>query len=697
MTAVESVAEPAVRRLLLIAGEQGRGEAWVTGQLTAGDLAATLWVADASPAGVEATPIARVGQCLGAESRLLVFNAHQGFHPDAFAAAVGTLRGGGDCVLLVPPLETWPAFADPDKARFACYPRGVNDIRGLFLERLVRLWRTHPAVRVIGPDSPPALRVADPAARAFCLTREQQRVVEAIERVAHGHARRPLVLTADRGRGKSTVLGVAAARLLAGGLARVTVVAPHRAAVGTLFRHALATAGRAGERVADTVIGAGQLCFRLPHECIAQGKEALGLVLVDEAAAIPVAVLSRLLERSNRLVFVSTVHGYEGSGRGFELRFRSLLQQAMPQWHGLQLSAPVRWPQNDPLESLLDAAFLLDAELAEIDRVGPLLIERVAATALADDEPLLRQTFGLLINAHYQTRPSDLRQLLDNPDVYLWLARAGGAVVGVLLASAEGGFDDAMAARVLSGQRRPRGHLLPQSLAVHAGLDQALQLRVSRVQRIAVHPQAQRNGIGRRLLQAVAAWAAEGRFDLLGCAYGVDLPLLAFWHSTGMVAVRMGVRVDPASAAHSLFMLRGLSAAGRELVSRGQRDFQTNLPWSLAASLSDLDSRLAAQLLIGRDCTDLVLSASDRLALARVAAGARQAATAEAPVWKALVMIAAAGRETADRLAPLLAWRLQGRPHAQVCDAYSIAGRKGLEARLQALLSDTADFGAVAG
>ena len=138
-----------------------------------------------------------------------------------------------------------------------------------------------------------------------------------------------------------------------------------------------------------------------------------------------------------------------------------------------------------------------------------------------------------------------------------------------------------MASRVLSGERRPRGHLLPQSLAVHAGLDH-LRLSTLRVQRIAVHPQLRRRGIGQRLLEAVAAWATDRQFDLLGCAYGVDLPLLAFWQVAGFVPVRMGVRVDPASAAHSLFMLRGLSRAGRDLAWLGQRDFNAALPWSLA-------------------------------------------------------------------------------------------------------------------
>jgi tRNA(Met) cytidine acetyltransferase len=204
-------ADAANRRLVLVGGGQARSEAWVVGRLTATDLGGCLWVSENAPKGIHPTPARKVNQVLGAEYRLLVFNAHQGFHPDAFAAAVGTLIGGGDCVVLAPALDAWPAFADPDKSRFACYPRSLRDMRGLFIERLVRLWGSDAAVFPVNPgDSVLALRVADPPASEFRLTAEQRGAVAAIERVAQGHARRPLVLTADRGRGKSTVLGIAA-------------------------------------------------------------------------------------------------------------------------------------------------------------------------------------------------------------------------------------------------------------------------------------------------------------------------------------------------------------------------------------------------------------------------------------------------------------------------------------------------------
>ena len=130
------VSPPGHRRLLLLAGDQAWGEGWVMHQLGIEDRADTLWIASTAGPGVEPVPAHKVVQRLGSECRLLVVNAHQGFNPDAFAAALGTLRGGGDCVVLAPSLQGWPSFEDPDKARFAAYPHQVGDMPGYFLGRL---------------------------------------------------------------------------------------------------------------------------------------------------------------------------------------------------------------------------------------------------------------------------------------------------------------------------------------------------------------------------------------------------------------------------------------------------------------------------------------------------------------------------------------------------------------------------------
>ena len=66
---------------------------------------------------------------------------------------------------------------------------------------------------------------------------------------------------------------------------------------------------------------------------------------------------------------------------------------------------------------------------------------------------------------------------------------------------------------------------------------------------------------------------------------------------------------------------------------------------------------------------------------------APQPATADALIWREIVRRAAAGEVAPEQLAPLVAWHLQGRPAAEVCRSFSIAGRKDLELRLRGLLT----------
>lgn len=678
---------PRQRRLVLVCGDEAACERWVADRLPPGQRPQVLWVADGSADFASALPARHFGKILGREFALVVFNAHQGFHPDAFAAAAGTLRGGGDCIVLAPPLDQWRDFDDPDKARFACYPNTAGDMRGLFVQRLVALWRADPTVAILDPLSAEPLRLAPSPPAGFTLTDEQQDLLPVIERVALGHARRPVVLSADRGRGKSTLLGIAAAGLLQKGVARVTVVAATRAAVQTLFRHAARALGSDETRVRDIHCGDSILRFRLPCEHLDDHPAERGVVFVDEAAALPLGVLQRLLDHDNRLVFATTVHGYEGSGRGFDLRFTRMLDQAMPQWRRLHLQQPVRWAEGDPLERLLARSLLLDADPGDVPQQGPLEIRQLDAARLAEDEDCLRAVFGLLIAAHYQTRPSDLRQLLDNPELSIWVAVRRGVVIGVALAASEGGLDPAIAAQIIAGERRPRGHLLPQSLAVHAGVDEILQQRVLRVQRIVVHPGLQRSGIGRRLVLSMEASARAHGCDHLGCAFAGDPGMLDFWQACGFAVVRVGLRVDPAGAAPSLFMLNPLSGGGAELVEDVRRRFQAALPWSLARGLRHLDSQLAVRLLAGRDNRDLLLDARDRRDLARLAGGMRQVATAEHLVWKALLELASRPLDATVDLAPLVAWQLQHRAVATVCRSFGLAGRRALEARLRAALA----------
>ena len=595
------------RRLVVLAG----GREWAVEaalRMVGGWLAEGLWVSDRAPEGTAALPAAKARHALGREFAVVVFDAHAGFDPDAFGAVSGTVRGGGLMLLLAPPLDAWPGFADPEKERIAVTPFPVEQVSGRFLRRLVRQIQADPHGLIVAEgeplpaiSTPPARPAAELRVEVPFRTQDQQQAVDALIKVVRGHRRRPVVLISDRGRGKSSAFGIAAARLLGDGVDRVVITAPYAEAVEPVFQLAeqwLPGSERHGSALSQ---GGVQLMFVPPDQLVRDPQEA-AVVFVDEAAAIPTPMLESLLRRHSRIAFASTVHGYEGTGRGFALRFREVLDRLTPRWRRLTLSQPIRWAEDDPLEALVFKALALDAVAIADDRLGAIepeemAVERLDRDRLERDEPLLRQVFGLLVLAHYRTRPYDLRYLLDGPNVAVHVLRRDGDVVATALVAEEGGLSADMAEAVAAGRRRPRGHLIPESLASHLGLAEGARQRCLRVMRIVVHPAVQGRGHGRRLLAALANDARERGFDLIGSSFGATTELLRFWGGAGFTPVRLGTQRSAASGTHSVMVLQPLSPEGNELVAQAHGYFGQQFPHQLGDSLRDLESELVAEVL----------------------------------------------------------------------------------------------------
>jgi tRNA(Met) cytidine acetyltransferase len=572
---------------------------------------------------------------IGAEARVLVYDAWSGMDPDSFAAGSGTLFGGGLLLILTPPPATWPGRADPQSARIANWPHGPKSVTGRFIARFARVLADQPdplylqqGARLprIDPDEP-ALCVARPSALhpTEPATRDQGRAVDAVLRTARGRAHRPLVLVAHRGRGKSAALGIAAGRLMASGASGILVTAPRRAACDALFHHAALAWPDAERHGGALVLGERSIRFLPPDLLCAAlsartraGRErrappgvlddagtadrARGihgnLLLVDEAAAIPVPLLTDLLVGHPRVVFATTVHGYEGTGRGFDLRFRSVLEGRTPGWRALTLEEPIRWATGDPLEALVLRACLLDAAPVASPRPeGTGEVRRLDRDALATDDHSLRQVFGLLVLAHYQTRPQDLRFLLDAPATRIYAILDDGDVLATLVATEEGGITDpTLRQAIFEGRRRPRGHLIPQTLSAHAGLPEATGLRYLRVVRIAVHPELTRSGLGRRLFEGLVRDAQREDIDLVGASFGATPELIAFWSACDCRPVQVGNSRNAASGEHAVVMLRAVSARGERFLSRAEAHLERRLVALLPGPLCDLEPQVAATL-----------------------------------------------------------------------------------------------------
>lgn len=552
-----------------------------------------LWAGDNAPMSFISSSFKQSKQWLGQEFDLVVINALDGINADTLGALSGTIRGGGLCIIIAPP--TW-------RSHHTSTP---------FYQRLGRLF-LEPEVMLIQQSQPlphsdlisffngitPPIIFTDTNTQRGCLTRGQCEAVDAIIKVVTGHRKRPLVLSADRGRGKSAALGIAAAELLLTRTVNIAVTAPSFACAATVFKHAklrLQVANQSHPH--QLIIGASRLEF-VAADKIVNDASNYDFIIVDEAAAIPASTLTDLLGRHNRLVFATTIHGYEGTGRGFEIKFKQRLTEKMPQWRSYHLEQPIRWATGDPLEAWIFKSLLLTAQAPDCGQCG--MNSAVVAidycvlepAQLAHDEVLLNQLFGLLVNAHYQTSPNDIQQLLDDPNLSVVVALQAGVIIGCCVVSKEGGFDAQLAKLVMQGKRRPQGHLLAQSLAAHLGYSVAAEQHCYRILRIAVADGFQQQGIGTQLVNAVLRQALNNNIDYVGTSFGAVSELVDFWSQCLFHPLRLGMTKDVASGHHSLLCVKPLSTAAKSWFDDAQSLFSASFCCQRVEQFSQLDSQL---------------------------------------------------------------------------------------------------------
>ncbi|WP_371188695.1 GNAT family N-acetyltransferase [Thalassotalea maritima] len=556
-------------------------------------------------------------QSLGRECQHLFFYAGDDFHVDAFAALSGTVMQGGLAIILIS-------------------PKAIND--SCFLQYLLECCQHHNGAELIeqqpkfskavsqfkddislpvasipqknslllpSSSAPISLTEQQEIVARWCISDEQYYAVQCIVNCVNNnnteHRRyreqryAPLVVTADRGRGKSSALAIACAQLALTNMhharvANIVVTAPHTDNLQVFFRQLNLCFPKLTWQSWQLEYGQTTIQF-VPIDVLLREPRACDLLLVDEAAGIPVPMLSELVEGYKPVVFSSTIHGYEGAGRGFSQKFLTSLRERFATPQLLHLKHPVRWASNDLLEQFCFDALLLNADVNDdVNKQIPQSrdIVEMPGEHLLNDVDLLRQVFALLVTAHYQTKPSDLKMLLDNPDVYIQLLRTGKQVVAVSLILVEGDIDNNLVEDIKRGVRRPKGHLLPQSLLTHCGFPQAFEYRYARIVRIAVHPSLQRQGLGHQLLKANQEYANRLGADVLGSSFGINEELGNFWFDNRFSLARIGFTKDKASGEHSAMVIKGLTARGKQFCQAVQHQFGEDFDFYLGEELIGL-------------------------------------------------------------------------------------------------------------
>ena len=539
-----------------------------------------------------------VNKYLGLETDALFFDASNQFNVNAFTAICGSLVGGGELFLL---LE--PSIKKAFESNQFCE---LNSPISKTLLRFLRLLSTSFTSLAVKDSQSIYFRSntnlkADSKQKFEGIETSQKKAVEAIKRCAVGHARRPIVLSANRGRGKSSSLGIATAELLFESENTVYITAPRKQQLDVFYRHLQLHLNKLTSQKHAEALVSNKLIF-LPPDRASEVKQFSGLLIVEEAGALPTQLLRRFLENSNRTVYSTTIDGYEGNGQGFEIRFKKMLEVAFPQYKSLNLTIPVRWCNNDLLEKTLNHAFLMDGgALSEVSNICyetpviPIEYRLIDQQQLFDNELLLASIYRLLVNAHYQTRPSDLEKILTQENLRIFVAMKGKIVIAASLACIEGRLKKSEINKIIEGFARIPGQLLPQSLIVHQGITQAASLVFLRIMRIAVNTKYRRQGIASQLLRYIEKFANNNQVNLLGTSFALFTDVTNFWYANGFAAIRIGIRKDSSSGAHTgefLKITKVKSHPSSEVYKSSIGKFNQSFSYLTSSSLKSIPSNI---------------------------------------------------------------------------------------------------------
>lgn len=572
-----------------------------------------------------------VEKLLGTTWDSVIMDINYQMRPNDLGLLVELARGGGLVVLVGPSRHEIDSWVTEFHRKSVTPPFKLENLvkrfeRRMFSKTLGRIGviyidRDREIILGENPPPPPPRKITEPFGEIFpreiyeeCLTNEQILVLKSAERLL-GKKRWALVLKANRGRGKSAALGLVAACLVASKKRRrfkdILVTAPEPENVQTLFEFAAKGLEKIG--VSDVEIvernnlvtgirtKAAKIFYRKPFPSL---NTKANVVIVDEAAGIPVPILIGLKKRFWRAIYSSTIHGYEGAGRGFLVRFLGRLRRDFRRdLIELEMREPIRYASGDPVESWLYDVLLLDSEPARLDEHElSLRPEDCEYRELDRDylftsgEEILRQLVGLYVLTHYRNRPNDVALLANAPHHSVRaIVTPSGKIVAALHLCLEGGLTDDLLKNI---EMLPKGHMIPGVVSrYYPHLKRFGRLKGVRVVRIAVHPNLWRKGFGSHALQKLCEEFSGERFDWVGAGFGASPELLRFWFKNGFYPLAVGPMRNKVSGEFSVILVKPLSRKAEEYVEEIGREFRLRFVNALSDPYFNMDMETAWLLL----------------------------------------------------------------------------------------------------
>ena len=507
---------------------------------------------------------------LGHEYKIVGYNGFNRLNPEMLFSLVGLVQFGGCFILGLKDFANLELFSDQDLDRFRVDRK--TKLNNNFLLRFKNLIEASDCYAYYSEKQ--GLVIKKEALQVDQNNKDetikQEGLPQEINDWLHNKTKL-LLLTGNRGAGKSTLLGKIAESFCG----KVYITSPSKASLVNVMQ----VTHKA------EFIGIDQL--------ISQDDFKADLLMIDEVGSIPIFQLKSIIEKYDKIILSGTSDGYEGTANGIKLK---LLPQLNKSYEIYNLASNYRNIATDALGTLWQEIFnpSFDFKAEDLD-LSKAQIKTISAEELVKDQEKLKAIYHLLATNHYQTQPSDLRQILDLPTNLIHYIEIEHKIIAVVWGAVEE-IPSKLVPKVFEGTRRPKGNLIPQTLVAHAGFKNAGYYRFYRIVRIAVLENVRRHHLATKLVDHIYE-TMQDRFDFLGVSYGITKELLSFWHKLGFLTVKLGMKADHVSGLLSVVMLKARNNLLNRVLLEWYQSFVENMIFQASWQYHDLESELICNML----------------------------------------------------------------------------------------------------
>ncbi len=562
---------------------------------------------------------------LGATNDFILIDQKRRFDPNKLILATETVVGGGLIILLGEKHELWIQNVNKDRFEYS----EESSLLKFFLEN----FKDNPNCISLSNEELDLIPYYNPISMREILSEEflkipvstdQKKLIKTLSKDLGGDTKKNKVsiIIADRGRGKSAAVGliIADAIIKSGSdKTRIVITALTVTQTQTIFGFIALGLEKSGviyhyQRKNEQVVGISITRRKKIEYCkpeqVSKDIHA-DIIVVDEAAAFPPEKMTEVLYSKSRKVLISTIHGYEGTGRSFQHKIvDSLKRRPNFSYHQYDLEEPIRYAKNDLIEQLLNDTFLLQVEPPLIESNTFKASEKDIEFVQLKSPPelfrgrnfeLLKNIMGLLIFSHYRNQPNDLLLIADSNRHFLAYLNYSNQnnKSGILLAcqlAEEGGLTDNLIEKGSQGEFI-EGNLIP-GIAIRQFSRKFAKLKGMRIVRIASHPDFRNKGLGRMAVERIIK--NYHSLDWIGVSFGATEKLVKFWKKFGFKVVQIRPIKTPETSEWNVVLIKPLSDQAKVVVEQASSDFFFQFVHLLKQSLFDLKPELA--LLIIQSC-----------------------------------------------------------------------------------------------